>query len=105
MLFAIIKVLGMLYPFLKEAYLTKNKYKRNKTVITLTVIAIAMMLFMTAAMDTTYKLYKQNRLAQEEMLKLKSELDKKSTDCDNVKAILEDLNKRIDSLSAKPVKR
>ena len=32
MLFAIIKVLGMLYPFLKEAYLTKNKYKRNKNI-------------------------------------------------------------------------
>lgn len=105
MLFAIIKVLGMLYPFLKEAYLTKNKYKRNKTVITLIVVAIAMMLFMSAAMDTTYTLYKQNKLAQEEMLKLKAELDSKGADCTNVTAILDDLNKRIDNLSVKPVKK
>lgn len=105
MLFAIIKVLGMLYPFLKEAYLTKNKYKRNKTVITLIVVAIAMMLFMSAAMDTTYTLYKQNKVAQEEMLKLKAELDSKGTDCTNITAILDDINKRIDNLNVKPVKK
>ena len=105
MLLAVIKVLGMLYPFLKEAYLTKNKYKRNKTIITLTVIAVIMMLFMTAAIDTTYTLYKQNKEHQEEMFKLKAQLDAKSTNCDDITAILADINKRMEVITPKPPKR
>lgn len=105
MLLAVIKVLGMLYPFLKEAYLTKNKYKRNKTIITLTVIAVIMLLFMTAAIDTTYTLYKQNKEHQEEMLKLKAQLNAKSTNCDDITTILVDINKRIEAIAPKTPKR
>ena len=105
MLLAVIKVLGMLYPFLKEAYLTKNKYKRNKTIITLTVIAVIMLLFMTAAIDTTYTLYKQNKEHQEEMLKLKAQLNAKSTNCDDITTILADINKRIEAMAPKTPKR
>jgi hypothetical protein len=60
---------------------------------------------MIAAIDTTHTLYKQNKEHQEEMLKLKAELDSKSTNCSDITTILSDINKRIDVLSVKQSKR
>lgn len=105
MLLAIIKILNMLYPFIKEAYLTKNKYKRNKTLITLTVVIIIMLLFMTASIDTTYTLYKQNKTHEAEMVKLKEEFGTKTDRCEALTKSIAELDKKITELAEKQKRR
>lgn len=105
MLLTIIKILGMLYPFIKEAYLNKNKYKRNKTIILMTIAAIIMMLVMTAAIDSTYTLYKQNKISQDELSKLKVQYGNRSDMCDGLTKSIEELNIKVANLIDKQNKK